>query len=225
MNEMKSILQTLAKPLPPELVKSKPGFKDRNGQSAEINYIEWFAAADILDALHPEWTVEIVEVGQMTGYIYVRVALTINSVRRENIGFENSSTDSYGDPFSNAYAMAFKRACAMFGLGRYLYGGKHTSASPESKIKPVPMSVAPRNAPSDKAATEKQLNAVNKLLGDKRLTEAEVIRLEMVLEKGLTHSKAREILDYFYGETVKQDGRWIKATFGVLKKRKHNNAA
>lgn len=42
-------------------------------------------------------------------------------VERDATGIEEIDAKGYGDAVSNAAAMAFKRACAMFGLGRHLY--------------------------------------------------------------------------------------------------------
>ena len=42
-------------------------------------------------------------------------------VTRHATGIEDTDNKGYGDAVSNASAMAFKRAAAMFGLGRHLY--------------------------------------------------------------------------------------------------------
>lgn len=42
-------------------------------------------------------------------------------ISREASGTELLNCSSYGDPSSNAESMAFRRACAKFGLGLYLY--------------------------------------------------------------------------------------------------------
>jgi hypothetical protein len=43
------------------------------------------------------------------------------AVWREATGTEDEELRGYGDPSSNAEAMALKRAAAKFGLGLYLY--------------------------------------------------------------------------------------------------------
>jgi hypothetical protein len=42
-------------------------------------------------------------------------------ISREATGTEDEELKGYGDPSSNAEAMALKRAAAKFGLGLYLY--------------------------------------------------------------------------------------------------------
>ena len=53
-------------------------------------------------------------------------ALTIKAKEgdftRSATGNENSDLDSYGDPYSNAEAQAFRRSCARWGLGLHLWG-------------------------------------------------------------------------------------------------------
>lgn len=41
---------------------------------------------------------------------------------RSATGNESSDLEAYGDPYSNAEAQAFRRACARWGLGLHLWG-------------------------------------------------------------------------------------------------------
>jgi hypothetical protein len=62
---------------------------------------------------------------QISGLTVVHGALSIPSadgvVVRHATGIEDTDNKGYGDAVSNANAMAFKRAFAMFGLARHLY--------------------------------------------------------------------------------------------------------
>ena len=111
------ILRKLSRELPEELVKQ------RKQGTAMLDYIEWSTAADILDDIVPEWQQYIKDVKIVGDRVAVTVSITVDGITRENIGFEELDTSSYGDPFSNAFAMAFKRCAAMFGVGRHLYKG------------------------------------------------------------------------------------------------------
>lgn len=106
------VFKRLAEPIPETFILSLPKGKGEKKQS--VDYITWSDAATLLDERAPGWEAEIVEVGERGGKIFVRLAITICGVRRENIGHEDTSTDSYGDPFSNAYAQAFKRTALLF---------------------------------------------------------------------------------------------------------------
>ena len=62
----------------------------------------------------------MVSISEHRGLTVVHGALTIpaadGAVTRHATGVEDTDSKSYGDAVSNASAMAFKRAAAMFGL-------------------------------------------------------------------------------------------------------------
>lgn len=121
-------------------------FKVRMQGSETITYIPWHRVREALDQFAPGWELSIKEVGSVTGDIpaqtdtqgnvrrparphftrvYVVIVLSIPTcdgrVQRMATGYEDFDKDGYGDPFSNASAMALGRAAAMFGLGIDLY--------------------------------------------------------------------------------------------------------
>ena len=53
--------------------------------------------------------------------VRITVPCLEGSIFREATGTEDEELKGYGDPSSNAEAMALKRAAAKFGLGLYLY--------------------------------------------------------------------------------------------------------
>lgn len=223
MSQMKALLEKLAEPVSEELIKTKPGIKDRDGNEIQIRYLEWHTVVDILDRVNAEWETHIKEVGHINGQIYVRVALTIAGVTRENMGFEHSATDSYGDPFSNAYAMALKRAAALFGVGRTLY---RSSEKPSVSGSQGARTGKSRGQNHIVLATEKQRSAILSILEDSRLTADELDRLNVLInDPELSRQKASEVLDYFLGHSEKQNGIWVRTSPGVLRSRKHQIAA
>jgi hypothetical protein len=121
------IFQRLAEPVDDSFISSMP--KGRGDNKQTVEYITWSRAADLLDQRAPGWTCDIAEVGERAGKTFIRLGITICGDRRENIGHENSETDSYGDPFSNAYAQAFKRTAVLFmpSLRARLYSKEHKS--------------------------------------------------------------------------------------------------
>jgi len=68
---------------------------------------------------HPEH--QSTEMKEPLSYFYVILGLEIAGVTRFNIGTCDLTDTEYGDPFTNAYAMALKRVAANFGLGIDLY--------------------------------------------------------------------------------------------------------
>ena len=91
----------------------------------KITYIPWHHAQKYLDHFAPGWSGQVVRVYTTDERIFVVYRIAIQAkegvVSREATGTELLHTDSWGDPSSNAESMAFRRACARFGLGLYLY--------------------------------------------------------------------------------------------------------
>lgn len=109
------ILKQLSERMPDDLIKT------RKQGGTELSYIEWFTAAEQLDKIAVDWEDDIESVTIVDNKLIIVVGITIRGVRRANVGIEDLTTDSYGDVASNAFAMAFKRAAALFGIARHLY--------------------------------------------------------------------------------------------------------
>ena len=104
--------------------------KKQGGQT--ITYLAWPTIADVLDkyAIGWAWTIEtsfsrdrIFVIGKLSipcaeGEIS-RSATGTETLKREKNGEE--CEHAFGDPSSNAEAMALRRCAAKFGLGRYLW--------------------------------------------------------------------------------------------------------
>lgn len=144
-------LSDLRKPLPSERIS----YREQDGRS--IAYIAWHDAADLLDEACPDYEIDgpysqnIISVQNIENRIVVvmqmQIPLTTGKdedrehrwVERQAVGFEylidpkTGKEISYGDAFSNASSMAFRRCCAMFGIGRELYKKKADNAPPRSR--------------------------------------------------------------------------------------------
>lgn len=116
MNEQ--ILQELAKPFHPTAVTWKPGAVAKGGSKAlALAYADLRAYQNRLDAVcGAEWSVRYVPWGDR-----LICELTIQGVMRASTGEPDSQSERSEIAGTAAEAQAFKRACAMFGLGRYLY--------------------------------------------------------------------------------------------------------
>jgi hypothetical protein len=108
----------LVRPFDVEYVELKPGAvaKDKT-KALALAYVDARAYHDRLDAAcGPEgWSVEYRPLPSGAGLI---CRLTILGVVREDVG-ESPQNDP--NAATSAAMQAFKRACAAFGLGRYLY--------------------------------------------------------------------------------------------------------
>jgi len=80
---------------------------------------------------------------------------------------------------------------------------------------------SPVNINDADPATEKQMSTVQALLDNDLVTQEEKDKVQDILAEGLTKGKAKEILEYFYGESVRVNGSWQNKTPGVLGERRN----
>ncbi len=87
----------------------------------------------------------------------------------------------------------------------------------------IPHREATRTNPNeDELASEKQIAAVRSLIENDRVYPTEKRQIHEFLEDGLTKSKAKELLDFFYGlsEFDKSGATWVKTSQGMLEERR-----
>ena len=128
------ILADFEKPIESQYISQKPTF-NKGQKSGGADYVAWPTMCRLLNKFtggHWEWKVRSQFMGDR---IVVEGSLTIHgsdgSLTREATGNETSDCDSYGDPSSNAEAMALRRCCAKFGLGLGLWEkAKSNSVTP-----------------------------------------------------------------------------------------------
>src|SRR5262245_34647203 len=114
---LQAMFAALAAPFPPEIVELKPGVvREEKRRALALAYVDARHYQARLDAVvgPNSWQVAYRPWGERA----VICALTILGVTREDVGEAEK-----GDPnqATSAAMQAFKRACAAFGLGRYLY--------------------------------------------------------------------------------------------------------
>lgn len=150
-------LSDLRKPLPDSKISHRTEWerqKDGSTIERDIAYISWHTAADVLDDSAPDfeivgpWGSMITDVKAFENKVVVVMSIYFpvkdavensHTVSRQAIGFEylidpkTGKEISYGDAFSNASSMAFRRCCAMFGIGRELY--KKTAGGPIDRVR------------------------------------------------------------------------------------------
>ena len=112
-----SIVAALSAPFPPHVVELKPGaVAEEKKRALALAYVDARHYQARLDAVvgAAGWQVAYRPWGERA----VICALTVLGVTREDVGEAEK-----GDPnqATSAAMQAFKRACAAFGLGRYLY--------------------------------------------------------------------------------------------------------
>jgi hypothetical protein len=114
---MSNLLALLAAPFAPASVTWKPGAV-KDTKCLALAYADLREYQDRLDAVCGlDWSVEYQPWGE--GRIIAR--LTIHGATRSSTGEMDATEEKAGNGGTVAEAQAFKRAAAMFGLGRYLY--------------------------------------------------------------------------------------------------------
>lgn len=119
LRPLQDIVDDLHKDVPARMLKNK-----KMGGN-QITFIPWYRAAKIMDFYAPGWEYEITDKTITGTHIMLTVRVYLNAKEgrfyREATGIEALEVKGYGDPSSNAESMAFRRACAKWGLGINLY--------------------------------------------------------------------------------------------------------
>lgn len=114
--------EDLAKPVPARLLETK------RLSGNEITYVPWYRAQKILDHYtRGYWSYRIASKEQIGDDFCITVEIIVHcqegAFTRQGTGREEMGVSGFGDTQSNAESMAFRRACAKFGLGLNLYEG------------------------------------------------------------------------------------------------------
>jgi hypothetical protein len=113
-----STLRTLRQPIEPKFIKTREGWRDRNGQPHMVEYVEWHTVADLLDRLAPAWSHSVRGIVQIGDMVAVTAAISIDGVTREGVGTGTADNET---GIKKAEHDALKRAAIKFGIGRELY--------------------------------------------------------------------------------------------------------
>ena len=126
-------LRELRKNVDPELVKQREGWRDRNGNTHYVDYVEWHTVADILDEHAPNWMHTVKDIRQIGDIFTVTVAITIDGVTREGIGTGTADSEM---GIKKAEHDALKRAAVKFGIARDLYKKESETIEREGAVQP-----------------------------------------------------------------------------------------
>jgi hypothetical protein len=111
-------LRILRQPVDPKLIKTREGWRDRNGNQHMVEYVEWHTVADILDRVAPTWSHSVRGIVQIGDMVAVTAAITIGDVTREGVGTGTADNET---GIKKAEHDALKRAAIKFGIARELY--------------------------------------------------------------------------------------------------------
>ena len=117
-NSFSTLLKQLSAGVRKEDVKRREGWRDRNGQTHYVDYVEWHTVADLFDRLVPDWSHAVRGVVQIGDFVAVTAAITIGGVTREGVGTGPADSET---GIKKAEHDALKRAAVKFGVARDLY--------------------------------------------------------------------------------------------------------
>ncbi len=115
---MNEILTELSEPFHPSRITWRPGaLSEKKEKALALAYADLRAYQDRLDTVCGlDWSVSYTPWGER-----IICHLTISGITRSSTGEPDSEAERSEIAGTAAEAQAFKRACAMFGMGRYLY--------------------------------------------------------------------------------------------------------
>ena len=152
-------LKELRKNVDPQLVKQREGWRDRNGNTHYVDYVEWHTVADILDEHAPNWGHTVKDIRPIGDIITVTVAITIDGVTREGVGTGKTASET---GIKKAEHDALKRAAVKFGIARELYKKEFDSIEDDVAVvdAPRPVTTRPMAKTLGDMVTAKQLGMI-----------------------------------------------------------------
>jgi hypothetical protein len=153
-------LRALKQQVDPNLIKTREGWRDRNGNTHVVEYVEWHTVADILDRIAPTWEHAVRNVVQIGDMVAVTAAISIDGVTREGVGTGTAESEM---GIKKAEHDALKRAAVKFGIARELYQRESEVIEKEGT---APQSEFPRDPLAKSMAdlvTPKQLGMIRAL--------------------------------------------------------------
>lgn len=121
----------LAEPFPAAVIQQK-----RKG-STDIDFVAWhFYVKKLNELVGAEWSMGTPIHMDVGGKLVVGLPVTICGTTRINFGSEDEDKDDYGDAATNSWAQAFKRTCALFGMGLDMYDKRRNQ--PRAQSNPAP---------------------------------------------------------------------------------------
>lgn len=122
---IEQIERALSRPLPDSMLQNKPKKNNKTGKTTHLPFIPWYRVNRVLSKYAPGWSGRVVSVQQVGQELVLTYEIEIptkhGAVVRQATGSESLNCGSFGEVAANAESQAFRRACARFGLGLYLY--------------------------------------------------------------------------------------------------------
>jgi len=197
-------LRTLRQPIDPKLIKTREGWRDSNGNTHMVEYVEWHTVADLLDRIAPTWSHSVRGIVQIGDMVAVTAAITIGGVTREGVGTGTADNET---GIKKAEHDALKRAAIKFGIARELYQREsevieQTGSVPQSEFPRDPLA----KSMSD-LITPKQLGMIRALAREAGVdTEEECQAVLRCRTEELSKKAASSFIDHLKNSQQQQQG-------------------
>jgi len=221
----KEIRDTLETPFAPEMIKQREGI---HGQVLDY-IEGWAVIERLNQAFENDWTFEVEQHEILENEVLVLGKLSAGAVTKTQFGSSTITRDeqtgkpiSIGDDLKAAATDAVKKCASLLGLGLHLYNGNGRGSRresgengksretaqphPEQATPPVDQGAGhrvgngtPGKGNGDARLTNKQLNFLNRICRDRRMTKKELAALAKetfgVQPEYLTRKQASELID------------------------------
>jgi hypothetical protein len=158
-----SLLKRLREGVSRKEIKRREGWRDRNGQTHYVEYVEWHTVANLLDRIVPAWSHAVRNIVQIGDFVAATAAITINGVTREGVGTGAADSET---GIKKAEHDALKRAAVKFGVARDLYRDEDGTNDSSKRVGNYAQASPPRDPIAKNLAsliTPNQLALINKL--------------------------------------------------------------
>lgn len=118
------VLADLSKPVPWNFISWLEKEDKKRGTKSCIPYLHWYDCNLILDYVSPGWSGQLIQVPQGDRFVLgyeITLLCADGAIVRASTGDAELGGVMFGSSNTNSESQAFRRACARFGLGLYLY--------------------------------------------------------------------------------------------------------
>jgi hypothetical protein len=162
-SDFSALLKRLREGVSRKEIRQREGWRDRNGQTHYVEYVEWHTVADLLDRLVPDWSHAVRNIVQIGDFVAATAAITINGITREGVGTGAADSET---GIKKAEHDALKRAAVKFGVARDLYRDEDGTNESSKRTGNYAQALPPRDPIAKNLAsliTPSQLALINKL--------------------------------------------------------------
>ncbi|MCI0338627.1 MAG: RAD52 family DNA repair protein [Acidobacteria bacterium] len=214
-----ALLKQLSEGIKKEDIKQREGWRDRNGKTHFVDYVEWHTVADLLDKLVPKWSHRVRRIIQIGQFVAATASITINGVTREGIGTGSADSET---GIKKAEHDALKRAAVKFGIARDLYREEDKVGERSNRSDREARATFPSNPIAqtvDELVSLKQLNLIRRLAENLKFNPEDVChelyraRLEEISRKA-----ASALIDHLNAMSSSSENRSSNYSQGERKR-------